>query len=110
MGQRADEHEHIARAPFVFRVGVAARRVNDLGCEMILGHDLHRHETLSGVGQGDRDRRRLQVEDPGGIDRVAVHPHNILLVDRRRLTAVDEPCRRRPASHISQSRHRSRRE
>jgi len=57
---------------------------------MVLGHDLHGHETLARVGQDDRDRRRLQFEDREGIDRIAVHPHDVLHVDRNHLPPVVE--------------------
>jgi hypothetical protein len=45
---------------------------------------------LSGGGQRDRERCRLQVEYTGGIDGVAIHPHDVLAVDRRHRPIVGE--------------------
>ena len=55
---------------------------------LILIDDLQRHEALAGVGQRDRDRSGVEVEDGRRIKRVAVHADDRLVVDRRELAMV----------------------
>jgi hypothetical protein len=51
---------------------------------------LHRHETLSGIGQGDRGRSGIEVEYARGIERVAIEADHRLIVDRCGFPAVKE--------------------
>ena len=69
---------------------MAARAVDDVGCVLVLVDDLHRHEAFARIGQGDRHRPRVEIEDRRGIERVAIEPDDGLVVDRRRLAAMDE--------------------
>ena len=56
----------------------------------ILRHDLHRHEPLARVGQRHGDGCGIQIEHAGRIECVAVHSHDVLLVDRRHRPTVFE--------------------
>ena len=57
---------------------------------VVLIDDLHGHEALAWIGQRDGNRRGIQVEDAGGIKRVAIHPHHGLLVDGRHVAVMVE--------------------
>ena len=57
---------------------------------MILVDHLHRHEALAGVGHRDRHRPGIEVEYGGRVERVAVEADDGLVVDRRRLAAMEE--------------------
>ena len=57
---------------------------------MVLVDHLHRHEALARVGQGDRHRPGVEIEHRRRIERVAIQADDRLLVDRRRLAAVEE--------------------
>jgi hypothetical protein len=45
---------------------------------------------FAGVGQCDRDRTGVEVEHASGIQRVAVHAHDRLLIDGRQRPVVVE--------------------
>src|SRR6478735_583154 len=55
---------------------------------MILVDRHQRHEPLARIGQRDRDRPGIQIEDSGRIERVAVLSGNQLLVERCRRAGV----------------------
>ena len=62
----------------------------DLGGVLVFVDHLHRQETLARIGQGDRHRTRVEIEHRRRIERVAVHPDDGLLGDRRRFAAMHE--------------------
>jgi hypothetical protein len=62
----------------------------DLGRVLVFVDYLHRQEALAGIGQGDGHRPRIEVEHRRRIERVAVHPDDGLLGDRRRFAAMHE--------------------
>ena len=57
---------------------------------MILIDDLHPHVALAGVGQRDRHRPGIEVDNRERIQRVAIGSRNALLSGRRKLAAMPE--------------------
>jgi hypothetical protein len=88
--QGPDRHRNITRADHVLCQGVAALAVDDFRHVMIFIDDLHRHETFARIGQGDLDRSGIEIEDGRRIERVAVEADHRLIVDPRRLAAMQE--------------------
>ena len=84
-----DPDDHIARADLLPRERVLGRRDRSPRV-LILIDDLHRHEPLARIGQRDRHRPGVEVEHHRRIERVAVHPDDGLVVDRRQFAVVLE--------------------
>ena len=92
--ERPDDQEHIARSDGLLRVAEAARGVDDVDRKMILRHDLHGHEARARVWQRHGDWCGVQIEDTGRIERVAVHSHDVLIVNRRHRSTVVQRAER----------------
>ena len=88
--QCSHANQHITGADFFLGQDMGACAVIDLGRILISIDHLHRHEALARIGQRDRNRPGSEVEDCGGIQRVAVQPDDGLVVDRGRFPAMDE--------------------
>jgi hypothetical protein len=56
----------------------------------VLVDHLHRHEARAGIRQGDRHRRRVEIEDRCGVERVAVLPNDGLRIDGRYIAMMLE--------------------
>ena len=91
---RIDQHAHhdnaIPRADPLLSQGVPARPIKDRRSVLVLIDYLHHHETLAGIGQGDRHRTGVKVEHRERIQRVTVGANYAPADDRRQLAAMPE--------------------
>ena len=69
---------------------MTARAVIDRLRVLVFVDYLHRHEMPVGVGQRNRHRTRIEVENRQGIQGVAVGPDNASPTNRREVTTVPE--------------------
>src|SRR5882724_9953448 len=88
--ERADRDRDIARADLLLVERIGTRAIDHFGHVVVLIDHLHGHEAFAGIGQRDRDRPRVEVEDCGGVERVPVQADDRLVVDRGRLSPVKE--------------------
>ena len=77
----ANDDKGIARTHALARQGIGPRLVDDQLDEMVLVDDLQGLEPTTRLGQGD-SHGRGEIEHATRIGRVAVHPDDLLLVDR----------------------------
>lgn len=78
---------HVARADLLFGEDKLARIVLDGAHRVILIDDQHRLEPPPGLRLDNGDRLG-EIEDRGGIERVAVHPDHVLPVYRHRRASI----------------------
>src|SRR5262245_2900782 len=67
-----------------------AALIDDHRRVVILVDHLHGHEPPAGIRKRHGDRGRVEVEDPSRVQRVTIHPDDVLLVDSRWLAAMSE--------------------
>ncbi len=100
VNQCAHGDKHVACADILFRQSMCAGAIEDRWHIVILVDHLHRHEALARIGERNRDRAGIEIEHRLGIERVTIHTNDVLLVDRDRLAAVDEPAEAAILHHL----------
>jgi hypothetical protein len=90
VGESANECGNVASANLVLRQGVTALAIDNHRSVLVLIDELHRHEPLAGVGQSNRDSACIEVENGAGVEGVAIHADDLLLIDWRRRAVVHE--------------------
>jgi hypothetical protein len=69
---------------------------------VVLIDDHQRHETLGRIRHDDGDRPCIQIKHRQGIESVAVHADNILLVNVRRFAAMGELSKAALLGHVGE--------
>ena len=101
--ERPEDDEDVAGADHLPRQRELAPAVLGGQDGVVLTDEHHRLVAIRWVGLRDRDRAG-QIEDADRVEGVTVHPDDILLVERHRLTQVHDPGEG-ALSNVSAHRH-----
>jgi hypothetical protein len=77
--------------------------INGWRAVLVLVDNLHRHEAIARIGQSYRHGSGVEVENSRRIERVAVLPDNVLMVDRWNLALMSSSLRATAEKYLSDS-------